>query len=130
RYSSGQAGHYVANLGRVEYIQTFDGEWNAAFRKFMNQLFAMAVNTRKHSKLAPAAALFLTHLLDAPRKVGGLDLLVPPGNNFHEWCRRAFVFLFRLLVAQRFQRSPLVADCISLLREHWRFLIHNAESAT
>ena len=59
RHRGGQAGHRVADLGCIENVQTFDGEWNAPLGKFLNQFVAMVVLAIEHGKIAPAAALVL-----------------------------------------------------------------------
>ena len=82
RHSGGQASHYVANLWRVEHVQTFDGEWNAPLGKFMHQFIAMVVLPIEHSKIAPPAALVvililvLAFPLDSAGKIGSLDFFM------------------------------------------------------
>ena len=110
RHSRAQASHHVANLRRVEHVQSFDGEWNAPLGKFMDQLIAMVVLAIEHGKIAPLAALLLPLLLDPAGEVGGLDFFIPPGNNFDRRRGRGLSFLLRLLLAQRFQRRPLVGN--------------------
>ncbi len=116
RHSGRQAGHYVANLGRVEHVQTFDGEWDASLGKFMDELVAMVVLAIEHRKVAPPAALAFVFILvlalplDSAGEVGGLDCFIPPGNNFDERRGPGLPSLLRLLVSQRFKGRPLVGN--------------------
>src|ERR1700674_130935 len=102
----------------MENIQTFDGEWNAPLRKFMDQFIAMAMLAVKHCKIAPLAALLPMLFLNPIGEVGGLDLLVQPGNDFDKPRCSAVTSQRSLLIAQRCKGRPLVRNRIRWLREH------------
>src|SRR4029077_3791194 len=128
-YRRAQARQYIADFGRMENVETFDREWDAPLRKFMNQLIAMAVLAIKHRKIAPLAALLPMLLLNPIGEVGGLDLPAQPGNDFDRQRYGVVTSLRRLLVAQRYKGRPLVRNRVRRLREHLRVLRHNAKSA-
>src|SRR5271168_2230164 len=102
RHSCRETCNYVANLRSVEDVETLNGERDAAFGKFADQVLAMAVDAGEYGEVAPTAALDLACLLDLPGEIGSLDFFISPGNDFDQRRGIGFSSLLGFVVAQRF----------------------------